>query len=163
MAGIDLERERYRLKPCKGSYFSVSPSPGLRHLVYPVPAPKHEGLGVHATIDLGGRVRFGPDVEYVDSIDYRVDEGKRDAFYESILKYLPGISRESLSPDMCGIRPKLQGPGEEIRDFVIQEESRLGLPRWVNLIGIESPGLTACLAIAGHVAAAVRQAMESAR
>jgi L-2-hydroxyglutarate oxidase LhgO len=163
MAGIDLDREQYRLKPCKGSYFSMSPSPGLRHLVYPVPAPKHEGLGVHATIDLGGRVRFGPDVEYVDSIDYRVDEGKRDAFYESILKYLPGISRESLSPDMCGIRPKLQGPGEEIRDFVIQEESRLGLPRWVNLIGIESPGLTACFAIAGHVAAAVRQAMESAR
>jgi L-2-hydroxyglutarate oxidase LhgO len=162
MTGIDLERERYRLKPCKGSYFSMSPSPGIRHLVYPVPAPKHEGLGVHATIDLGGRVRFGPDVEYVENIDYLVDEGKRDAFYESILKYLPGISRESLSPDMCGIRPKLQGPGEDIRDFVIQEEGRLGLPRWVNLIGIESPGLTACIAIARHVAAAVGQAMESA-
>jgi L-2-hydroxyglutarate oxidase LhgO len=155
MAGIDLERERYRLKTCKGSYFSVSPSPGLRHLVYPVPAPQREGLGVHASIDLGGRVRFGPDVEYVDIIDYRVDEGKRDAFYESIIKYLPGLRRESLSPDMCGIRPKLQGPGEEIRDFVIQEESRLGLPRWVNLVGIESPGLTACLAIAKHVAAIV--------
>jgi L-2-hydroxyglutarate oxidase LhgO len=161
MAGIDLDRERYRLKPCKGSYFSVSPSPGLRHLVYPVPAPQHEGLGVHATIDLGGRVRFGPDVEYVDSIDYRVDEGKRDAFHESILKYLPGLRRESLSPDMCGIRPKLQGPGEDIRDFVIQEESRLGLPRWVNLVGIESPGLTACLAIARHVGAIVQLAMES--
>jgi L-2-hydroxyglutarate oxidase LhgO len=162
MAGVDLDRERYRLKPCKGSYFSVSPSPGLRHLVYPVPAPRHEGLGVHATLDLGGRVRFGPDVEYVDSIDYRVDEGKRDAFFESILKYLPGIRRESLNPDMCGIRPKLQGPGEDIRDFVIREESRLGLPRWVNLVGIESPGLTACLAIAKHVAAIVQQALESA-
>jgi L-2-hydroxyglutarate oxidase LhgO len=159
MAGIDLDREQYRLKPCKGSYFSVSPSPGLRHLVYPVPAPQHEGLGVHATIDLGGRVRFGPDVEYVDVIDYRVDEGKRDAFYESILKYLPGLRRESLSPDMCGIRPKLQGPGEDIRDFVIREESRLGLPRWVNLVGIESPGLTACLAIAKHVTAIVQQAV----
>jgi L-2-hydroxyglutarate oxidase LhgO len=160
MAGIDLDRERYRLKPCKGSYFSVSPSPGLRHLVYPVPAPQHAGLGVHATIDLGGRVRFGPDVEYVDSIDYRVDEGKRDAFYESIMKYLPGIRRESLSPDMCGIRPKLQGPGEDIQDFVIQEESRLGLPRWVNLIGIESPGLTACLAIAKQVAHLIEPLME---
>jgi len=160
MTGIDLERERYRLKPCKGSYFSMSPSPGIRHLVYPVPAPKHEGLGVHATIDLGGRVRFGPDVEYVDSIDYRVDEGKRDAFHESILKYLPGISRESLSPDMCGIRPKLQGPGEDIRDFVIREESRLGLPRWVNLIGIESPGLTACLAIARRVANLIAPVMD---
>ena len=162
MAGIDLDREQYRLKPCKGSYFSMSPSPRLRHLVYPVPAPQHEGLGVHATIDLGGRVRFGPDVEYVDQIDYRVDEGKRDAFYESILKYLPGIRRESLSPDMCGIRPKLQGPGEDIRDFVIQEESRLGLPGWVNLIGIESPGLTACFAIARYVARIVEYAMEPA-
>ncbi len=159
MPGIDLDAERYRLRPCKGSYFSVSPSPGLRHLVYPVPAPQHEGLGVHATIDLGGRVRFGPDVEYVDSIDYRVDEGKGDAFCEAIRKYLPGIRRESLSPDMCGIRPKLQGPGEAIRDFVIREESRLGLPRWVNLVGIESPGLTACLAIARHVATLIQPMM----
>ncbi len=151
LPGIDVDIEGYRLKPCKGSYFSASPSPGLRHLIYPVPTPKHEGLGVHATIDLGGRVRFGPDVEYVNEIDYRVHEGKRDAFYESIAKYLPGIRRESLSPDMCGIRPKLQGPGEDVRDFVIQEESRLGLPGWINLIGIESPGLTACLAIARYV------------
>ena len=162
LPGIDVDLEGFRLKPCKGSYFSASPPPRLRHLVYPVPAPQHEGLGVHATIDLGGRVRFGPDVEYVDQIDYRVDEGKRDAFYESILKYLPGIRRESLSPDMCGMRPKLQGPGEDIRDFVIQEESRLGLPGWVNLIGIESPGLTACLAIAQYVARLVEQAMEPA-
>ena len=148
LPGIDIDREGYRLKLCKGSYFSASPPPRLRHLVYPVPTPKHEGLGVHATIDLGGRVRFGPDVEYVDIIDYRVDEGKRDAFHESILTYLPLLAKESLNPDMSGIRPKLQGPGEDIRDFVIREESRLGLPGWVNLIGIESPGLTACLAIA---------------
>ena len=163
LPGIDIDRAGYRLKLCKGSYFSASPPPRLRHLVYPVPTPKHEGLGVHATIDLGGRVRFGPDVEYVDVIDYRVDEGKCDAFHASILTYLPLLAKESLSPDMSGIRPKLQGPGEDIRDFVIQEESRLGLPGWVNLIGIESPGLTACLAIAGHVADDIRRALESAR
>jgi len=159
LPGIDIDREGYRLKLCKGSYFSASPPPRLRHLVYPVPTPKHEGLGVHATIDLGGRVRFGPDVQYVDGIDYRVDETKRDAFHESILTYLPLLAKESLNPDMSGIRPKLQGPGEDIRDFVIQEESRLGLPGWVNLIGIESPGLTACLAIARQVATFVRHAM----
>jgi L-2-hydroxyglutarate oxidase LhgO len=162
LPGIDVDLEGYRLKLCKGSYFSASPPPRIRHLVYPAPPPRHEGLGVHATLDLGGRVRFGPDVEYIDAIDYGVDEGKGDAFYESILTYLPGIRRESLNPDMCGIRPKLQGPGEDIRDFVIQEESRLGLPGWINLIGIESPGLTACIAIARHVARLVEQALESA-
>lgn len=159
LAGIDVDREGYRLKLCKGSYFSASPPPRIRHLVYPVPTPKHEGLGVHATIDLGSRVRFGPDVEYVDGIDYRVDEGKRDAFHGSILTYLPFLAKESLSPDMCGIRPKLQGPGEDVRDFVISEESRLGLPGWVNLVGIESPGLTACMAIAKRVSTLVQQIM----
>jgi len=159
LAGIDVDREGYRLKLCKGNYFSASPPPRIRHLVYPVPTPKHEGLGVHATIDLGGRVRFGPDVEYVDGIDYRVDEGKRDAFHESILTYLPFLAKESLSPDMCGIRPKLQGPGEDVRDFVISEESRLGFPGWVNLVGIESPGLTACMAIAKRVSNLVQQVM----
>jgi len=159
LAGIDIDREGYRLKLCKGSYFSASPPPRIRHLVYPVPTPKHEGLGVHATIDLGGRVRFGPDVEYVDGIDYRADEGKRDAFHESILTYLPFLAKESLSPDMCGIRPKLQGPGEDVRDFVISEENRLGLPGWVNLVGIESPGLTACMAIAKRVSNLVQQIM----
>ena len=156
MPGIDVDLEGYRLKLCKGSYFSASPPPRIRHLVYPVPTPKHEGLGVHATLDLGGRVRFGPDVEYVDAVDYRVDEGKRDAFFESITTYLPALARESLQPDMCGMRPKLQGPGEEIRDFVISEESRLGLPGWVNLVGIESPGLTACLSIARRVTDMIR-------
>jgi L-2-hydroxyglutarate oxidase LhgO len=115
---------------------------------------------VHATLDLAGRVRFGPDVEYVDAIDYRVDEGKRDAFHASILTYLPLLVKESLNPDMSGIRPKLQGPGEDIRDFVIREESRLGLPGWVNLIGIESPGLTACLAISKQVAHLIEPLME---
>jgi L-2-hydroxyglutarate oxidase LhgO len=160
LPGIDVDLEGYRLKLCKGSYFFASPAPRIRHLVYPVPTPRHEGLGVHATLDLGGRVRFGPDVEYVDAVDYRVDEARRDAFHESIVTYLPGLAKESLHPDLCGIRPKLQGPGEEVRDFVISEESRLGLPGWINLVGIESPGLTACLAIARKVADLVQPLME---
>ena len=87
------------------------------------------------------------------------DEAKRDAFHASIVTYLPGLAKESLHPDMCGIRPKLQGPGEDVRDFVISEEGRLGLPGWVNLVGIESPGLTACMAIARRVSELVRQIM----
>ncbi len=157
MAGIDIDREAYRLKLCKGSYFYASPAPKLRHLVYPVPTPRHEGLGVHATLDLGGRVRFGPDVEYVTGIGYSVDESKGDAFHAAIQRYLPFLGRECLHPDLSGIRPKLQGPGEEVRDFVIREESRLGLAGWVNLIGIESPGLTASPAIANRVAELVKQ------
>ena len=109
------------------------------------------GLGVHATLDLGGRVRFGPDVEYIDRLDYSVDENKRDAFAVAVMKYLPAILPEALHPDMSGIRPKLQGPGEPVRDFVIAEEHAAGFPRFINLVGIESPGLTSCLAIAKRV------------
>ena len=109
LPGIDVDLEGYRLKLCKGSYFAASPAPRIRHLVYPVPTPKHEGLGVHATLDLGGRVRFGPDVEYVDVVDYRVDEGKRDAFHASIITYLPG-PREGVSPPRH-VRHPAQAPG----------------------------------------------------
>ncbi|MDQ5985343.1 MAG: L-2-hydroxyglutarate dehydrogenase [Syntrophus sp. SKADARSKE-3] len=170
MAGLDIERMEYRLKFCKGNYFSASPSPRLRHLIYPVPVKDNIGLGIHATLDLSGRVRFGPDARYLPSVisgkrtnrhippsetiagfDYSVDEGLREGFYESIRKYLPQISLDALHPDMSGIRPKLQGPGEAPRDFVIQEESAAGFPGLVNLIGIESPGLTSCLAIGAYV------------
>ncbi len=151
MAGIDIDRAGYRLKYCKGSYFAASPSPKLNHLVYPVPTKNNEGLGVHATLDLGGRVRFGPDVEYVPQPDYGLDETKLDPFCNAIQAYLPGVRREDLHPDMAGIRPKLQGPGEPVRDFVIQDETERGLPGLINLIGIESPGLTSCLAIARRI------------
>lgn len=152
LAGMDIDGLGCRLKPCKGSYFSASPSPRLNMPVYPVPVRHNEGLGIHATIDLGGRVRFGPDTEYVDGRDYAVDPGRRGRFFKAISRYLPSIKEESLFPDMSGIRPKLQGPGEPYRDFVIREESANGCPGFINLIGIESPGLTACLAIARHVA-----------
>lgn len=155
LAGIDIEREGYRLKYCKGNYFSASPAPKLKHLIYPVPTNNYEGLGIHATLDLSGRVRFGPDTEHVDNLEYTVDEEKKEAFYKSIRRYLPGIKLESLNPEMSGIRPKLQGPGEPYRDFVIKEERDLGYPGLINLIGIESPGLTACIPIARHVSSLV--------
>ena len=108
-------------------------------------------LGIHATLDLGGRVRFGPDIEYVKEIDYRVDESKAALFFASARRYLPKLSLDALHPDTSGIRPKLQGPGEPPRDFIIREESSSGLRGLVNLIGIESPGLTSALSIAGYV------------
>jgi len=151
MAGIDIDRRGYRLKYCKGNYFSASPSPKLNHLVYPIPPENTESLGIHATLDLSNRVKFGPDSQYIDEIKYSIDEGRRESFYQSIRNYLPGIKPEYLHPDMCGIRPKLQGPGEAYRDFVIKDEHDTGYPGLINLIGIESPGLTSCVAIARYV------------
>jgi L-2-hydroxyglutarate oxidase LhgO len=155
MAGIDIDRHGYRLKYCKGNYFSASPAPKLNHLVYPVPPENTESLGIHATLDLGNRVKFGPDSQYTDEIEYSIDEGRRESFYQSIVNYLPGIKPEYLHPDMCGIRPKLQGPGEAYRDFIIKDERDIGYPGLINLIGIESPGLTSCVAIARLVKALV--------
>lgn len=162
MTGIDVDAQGYRLKPCKGNYFTASPAPKLHHLVYPVPVKNNVGLGIHATLDLSGRVRFGPDSRYLDnedgnpgflnrSFDFTVDEQRRDDFYESIRQYLPGIDRDTLHPDMSGIRPKIQGPNDPPMDFIIQEETNAGLPGLVNLIGMESPGLTSCLAIGDYV------------
>jgi L-2-hydroxyglutarate oxidase LhgO len=154
LAGIDVDAAGYRLHWCKGSYFSVS-GPKARlvsRLVYPVPT--HVSLGVHALLDLSGRLRFGPDAEYLAGrvADYRVDEAKRAAFGAAVRKLLPVVGNEDIEPDMAGIRPKLQAAGDPVRDFVIAEESPRGLPGLVNLIGIESPGLTAAPAIAERVA-----------
>ncbi|MEX2115888.1 MAG: NAD(P)/FAD-dependent oxidoreductase [Bacteroidota bacterium] len=153
MAGIDIDRARYRLAYAKGTYFAVVPSKAnlVSRLVYPV--PQNEGLGVHALRDLGGRLKFGPDVEYLDDgvLDYRVDESKLPAFAESIRRILPQIKNEDLTPDMSGIRPKLQRQGEPPRDFIICHEKERGLEGFVNLIGIDSPGLTASPAIARYV------------
>ena len=156
LAGFDIDARGYRLKPCKGNYFTAAPAPKLSHLIYPVPMKNNVGLGIHATLDLAGRVRFGPDSRYLapgppPDFDYAVDEDRKDAFYESIHHYLPGIRPDDLHPDMSGIRPKLQGPGDPPMDFVIREEGAAGLPGFVNLIGMESPGLTSCLAIAEYV------------
>jgi L-2-hydroxyglutarate oxidase LhgO len=154
LAGIDIDVAGYRLTYSKGCYFAVPPSHRtlVSRLIYPVPTK--DSLGVHVVLDLGGGLKFGPDVEYLGdrSLDYRVDEGKRGAFAASARRILPGLRDEDFTPDMCGIRPRLQGPNDPFRDFVIREESERGLPGFVNLIGIESPGLTASPAIARYVA-----------
>lgn len=155
LAGIDVDAAGYRLHYCKGSYFSVAAAKAsvVTRLVYPVPNP--DSLGVHALPDLDGRLKFGPDAEYLAARtqDYRVDETKRSAFAAAVRRLVPAIEEQDLTPDMAGIRPKVQRQGEPMRDFVIREETERGLPGLVNLIGIESPGLTAAPAIAEHVAA----------
>ena len=159
LAGIDVDGAGYRQHYCKGSYFSAAPRCAklVTRLVYPVPA--RESLGVHVVLDTGGRLRFGPDAEYLPDrrLDYRVDPDKRRTFAEAARRILPEIADEDLEPDISGIRPKLQARGGPVRDFVIAEESARGLPGFVNLIGIESPGLTAAPAIAEHVARLLKE------
>jgi L-2-hydroxyglutarate oxidase LhgO len=138
----------------KGSYAALSIRNPFTHLVYPVPEPG--GLGVHLTLDIGGRARFGPDVEWLASndpatIDYTVSPNITEVFAPRIARWWPGISAAMLSPDYAGARPKLSGAGEPSADFRIDGPSVHGLPGLVNLFGIESPGLTASLAIAEHV------------
>jgi L-2-hydroxyglutarate oxidase LhgO len=158
MAGIDVDAAGYRLHYCKGSYFALAPRKWglLSRLVYPVPG--NESLGVHAVLDVSGRVRFGPDVEYLATrqIDYAVDESLRAAFGAAARRYLPAVEDEDLTPDISGVRAKLQAKGEPVRDFVIQEESARGRPGLVNLIGIDSPGLTSSPAIAEYVESLLR-------
>jgi L-2-hydroxyglutarate oxidase LhgO len=152
MAGMDIDQAGYRLYFCKGDYFRTSKPLNIKRLIYPVPAHDVRSLGTHLTKDLAGGTRFGPDAEYVQTITYTVDERKKHAFSQSIQAYLPSITAEDLQPDMAGMRPKLQGPSDGFKDFLIQEESSRGLPGWINLIGMESPGLTSSLAIAKRVA-----------
>jgi len=136
---------------CKGNYYSLS---GCRapfsSLIYP--APEQAGLGVHLTLDLAGQARFGPDVEWIERIDYDVDPGRSDGFYAAVRKYWPGLPDGALQPGYAGIRPKVQAPGEPAADYVIQGPGDHGVPGLVNLFAIESPGMTSSLAIAEHVA-----------
>ncbi|KXF75556.1 FAD-dependent oxidoreductase [Paramesorhizobium deserti] len=134
----------------KGNYFSALGKTPFSHLIYPV--PEDGGLGVHLTLDQQGRMRFGPDVEWVDTLDYTVDPRRAERFYAAIRSYWPALPDGSLQPAYSGIRPKLSGPGEPAADFMIQSPRDHGVAGMVNLFGIESPGLTSCLAIAGYVA-----------
>lgn len=136
-----------RLHLCKGNYFNLQGRSPFSHLIYPLPEPNTTGLGIHATLDLQGRTRFGPDIEYVQTPDHRVSEHKIATFIAAIQRYYPNLNPALLSPGYCGIRPKLQASGEPAQDFLIQHPAA-GL---INLFGIESPGLTSCLAIAQHV------------
>lgn len=156
MAG--LGQDEYKLKYCKGDYFRIPQSKAkfINRLVYPVPKKDRAGLGIHATLDLMASLRLGPDDEYIEKIDYSVDVSKQKIFYESVREFLPFIRLEDLNPDIAGIRPKLQGQGEDFRDFIIKNESDGFLLGFINLIGIESPGLTGSLSIARIVKEIVR-------
>ncbi len=134
----------------RGNYFTVAERSPFKHLIYPM--PHAAGLGIHATLDLGKRVRFGPDVEWIDHIDYSVNAARAPLFYEAIRRYWPRLADGALTPDYTGIRPKLHGPGEPQPDFRIESPADHGLPGLVNLLGIESPGLTSSLAIGDYVA-----------
>ncbi len=134
---------------CKGSYFGLTGKTPFSRLVYPVPVAA--GLGVHFTLDLGGRGRFGPDTEWVEHEDYVVDPRRGESFYAAIRRYWPGLKDGALEPAYAGIRPKVQAPDQPARDFLIHGPAETGLPGVVALYGIESPGLTSCLTIARHV------------
>ena len=138
---------------CKGSYYGLQTRAPFTHLVYPV--PEKAGLGVHLTLDLGGQARFGPDVEWVEHEDYDVDIRRADGFYAAIRRYWPGLPDGALAPGYAGIRPKISGPHDPAADFAISGPTQHGIGGLVNLYGIESPGLTASLAIGAYVAAMV--------
>ncbi|GAC1340566.1 MAG: NAD(P)/FAD-dependent oxidoreductase [Myxococcales bacterium] len=151
-AGIDVDAAGYRLRYVKGRYVRVNRPGFLRHLVYPVPPPSLLGLGVHATVQLDGGIRLGPDTEVLAgrAIDYDVPADVVPRFHAAASRYLRGLREQDLAPDQAGVRPKL-GVAGPAADFVIAEESARGLPGWVNLVGIESPGLTCALEIACEV------------
>ena len=138
---------------CKGSYYTLLGRAPFSHLVYPV--PEAAGLGVHITLDLGGQARFGPDTEWVDHEDYTVDLSRADGFYAAIRRYWPALKDGALAPGYAGIRPKAHGPADPMADFEMSGPAEHGIGGMVNLYGIESPGLTASLAIAEHVAGLV--------
>ncbi|QSP94565.1 NAD(P)/FAD-dependent oxidoreductase [Marinobacter salinisoli] len=159
LGAVDLAR-RWRALPesgrprqwfARGVYFSYGGKPPTQALVYPV--PESGGLGVHLTLDLAGQARFGPDVEWIDELDYTVDPQRVSQFAEGIRRWWPGLDPARLSPAYAGIRPKLHGPDQASADFRIDGPESHGLEGLVNLFGIESPGLTSCLAIADEVSA----------
>lgn len=143
----DIPAARY----CKGSYFTLAGRAPFQLLIYPV--PDEAGLGIHMTRDLGGQARFGPDTEWVDAIDYRLDATRVDRFYSAIRRYWPDLPDNALQPGYTGIRPKITGPDMPAADFMIHGPADHGVDGLVHLFGIESPGLTACLALARHVSA----------
>jgi L-2-hydroxyglutarate oxidase LhgO len=158
LGGPDLARRLDRLAPAhvpsqafaKGNYFALAGKSPFMRLIYPL--PEAAGLGVHVTLDLGGQARFGPDVEWVAAPEYAVDAARAAGFYPAIRTYYPALAEGALQPAYAGIRPKLSGPGEPAADFRIDGPERHGIAGLVNLFGIESPGLTASLAIAERVA-----------
>ena len=156
MAGIDIDEAGYRMYWSKGEYFSLTGKPPALMLVYPPPPQDAASLGIHSVPDLTGRLKFGPNAFYVDEINYAV-ESEKEPFWRDIVKYFPTVKMDDLHPEMAGIRSKLQGPGDPVRDFVIKHEEDRGLPGFINLVGIESPGLTSSPAIAEMVEGIVKE------
>jgi hypothetical protein len=151
MVGINIDEANYKMHFCKGQYFRINNPKkfNINHLIYP--SPSKTDLGIHATPDLAGGLRLGPDAFYVDKINYDINENDKEKFFTSVRNFLPDLKIEDLSPDTAGIRPKLQSPTDNFKDFVIQNETKRGFDNFINLIGIESPGWTSCLAIAEEV------------
>jgi len=153
--GIDTVAAGYKIYPVKGEYFSLAAKKSqlISHLVYPPPLKGLKGLGTHVTKSLDGRARLGPNAYYVErSDDYDIDNTHLDEFYQAAATYLPFVERDDLQPDMAGIRPKIQAPDAPAADFVVCHETERGLPGLINLVGIESPGLTSSIALASKVA-----------
>ncbi len=138
----------------KGSYCSVSGKSPFQHLIYPVPVAG--ALGIHATLDVGGAVRFGPDIQWIETLNYDMPAGLPEKFASAVAAYWPSVKDRALTPGYCGIRPKIHGPSRSFADFKIQREDEHGIPGLTNLFGIESPGLTAALAIARSIPVANR-------
>ncbi len=148
-----LKKNDYKIYYAKGEYFSLSGkyTNTYSSLIYPVVPEDAKSLGIHTVIDMQGMLKFGPNIHYIDNLDYSVEESHKKEFYQAIKRYLPFIKKDELIKDMAGIRAKVQGPHDTFKDFIIKEESDKGYPGFINLIGIESPGLTASLAIAKHI------------
>jgi L-2-hydroxyglutarate oxidase LhgO len=143
---------------CRGQYFSYQGKAPFSHLIYPLPNKNTSGLGIHATLDLSGQVRFGPDVEFIKTLDYSLNESRKKDFIRAIQPYFPTLDPNKLVPSYCGIRPKLTGPSESAADFIIQTQNEHNMVGLINLFGIESPGLTASLAIADRINEHILQA-----
>lgn len=136
---------------CKGQYFSYQGESPFSHLVYPLPMVNNQGLGIHATLDMAGQCRFGPDSQYITQLDYSSDEAQKAQFVAAIQRYFPAVDEQKLQADFCGIRPKLAGPNQAMQDFVIHGKQHHGINNLINLYGMESPGLTSCLSVANNV------------
>lgn len=152
---VGIKDENLKIMFCKGEYFRIIPPKNklIKRLIYPVPHPNMEGIGIHVTVDMSGGVKLGPDVKYLDTnvYDYKLTPSKQEAFFKSAKKFLPFLEFDDIAPEMAGLRPKVQKPGEPLRDYYIMEESGRGYPGFINLIGMESPALTSSIAIAKYV------------
>ncbi|MDP4128449.1 MAG: FAD-dependent oxidoreductase, partial [Bacillota bacterium] len=153
LLGINVDEIGYRIYPCKGEYFCVSNTKSalVSRLIYPPPLKDLKGLGIHATKSMDGRLKFGPNAIYTETINYDVNEDHAQEFYNAVNTYMPFLNYTDFLPDMAGIRPKIQAPGESFRDFIVCHEVERGFEGLINLIGIESPGLTSSLTLAKMV------------